>query len=227
MLGFLTLTPYTPESIKNAADKFFHKDELQLFHAKDRQSFFSTLEKENIELVLISNDDISDESMIDIVQNVRMLYEDLVIIVITRSEDRALAMKLYLLGIDEWVKKPVDAMEMALRCRAMLRKAGIRKDENVRVGSLSVDLESRTVKAGGQEVHLPRKEFMLLHLLLSHPGKIYSKAELMEQIWGYDSDSSDATVAVHVDRIRKRFRGSNDFEIVSVRGVGYKAVIKE
>ena len=108
----------------------------------------------------------------------------------------------------------------------MFRRVGVQNKSKVEIGDLYVDFNNHIVKTGGKEIHLPKKEFMLLHLLLSHPDKVYSKAELMEQIWGFDSESSDATVAVHVDRIRKKFKNTDAFEIVTVRGVGYKATIK-
>ena len=225
MINVLTLMPNNPQNIKKAADKYFHKDELELFYAREKQSFFELLSENRIDFVLISNDGISNENMIDIVQRIRLNYEEIIIMVLTPVEDRSLAMKLYLLGIDEWIKRPVDAMEVALRCRAMFRRIGVQSKSEVEIGDLFVDFNSHIVKTGSEEIHLPRKEFMLLHLLLSHPDKIYSKTELMEQIWGFDSDSSDATVAVHIDRIRKKFRNTSSFKIVSIRGVGYKAVI--
>ena len=225
MISVLTLMPNKPENIKRAADKYFHKDELELFYANNRERFFEILTEEKIDFVLISNENISDESMMDIVQSIRLRYEEIVIMVLTPVEDRALAMKLYLLGIDEWIKRPVDAMEVALRCRAMFRRIGLKEESDVEIGDLFVDFNSHSVRSGDESIHLPKKEFLLFHLLLSHPDKVYSKTELMEQIWGFDSDSSDATVAVHIDRIRKKFRNTDAFEIVTVRGVGYKAVV--
>ena len=225
MINVLTLMPNNPQNIKKAADKYFHKDELELFYAREKQSFFDILSEKKIDFVLISNDEISDENMIDIVQRIRLNYEEIIIMVLTPVKDRPLVMKLYLLGIDEWIKRPVDAMEVALRCRAMFRRIGVQSKSEVAIGDLFVDFNSHIVKTGEAEIHLPKKEFMLLHLLLSHPDKVYSKTELMEQIWGFDSDSSDATVAVHIDRIRKKFRNTSSFKIVSIRGVGYKAVI--
>ena len=226
MINALTLMTYNPDNIKRAADKYFHKDELRVFSANNKKSFFEILSKEKIDLVIISNTDISNENIIDIVQNVRIRFEEIIIMVITGSESRSLAMKLYLLGIDEWIKRPIDALEVTLRIRAIFRRVGIQESRNLKVGDLIIDFNSHSVKFGDRIINLPKKEFLLLHLLLSHPDRVYSKTELMEQVWGFDSDSSDATVTVHIGRIRERFKGTDSFEIVSVRGVGYKATVR-
>ena len=210
MVSILTLVPAHSKRIRELRDRYFHKDEVNLFHAENKQDLFEILEKESIDLVLIGKKNVSDEDMIDIVQTMHVRFPGTVIIVVTRQDARELAMQLYRLGLDEWIKAPYDALEISLRCRALMRRARDRFE----------------VTTGAGVIHLPKKEFLLLHVLLSNPEKVFTKAELMERVWGYDSESDEATVAVHIGRIRKKLGDPEAFEIVAVRGVGYKAVIK-
>jgi len=118
----------------------------------------------------------------------------------------------------------VDETEMLLRIRALLRRARIASERRIVVGDVILDYDSMTVTRGSQVQELPQKEFLLLYKLLSFPGKIFTRIQLMDEIWGADSDTGWETVTVHIARLRKRFEGWGEFEIVSVRGLGYKAV---
>lgn len=227
MVGILTLVPQNSKRIKELSELYFHKDEVILYHADDRTELLDILEKEQIDLALISNRNIPDEDMIDLVQTMQLRFGSTLIVVITRQEDRELAMKLYRLGMDEWITRPYDALEISLRCRAMLRRTKARSGNNIRIGDVSVDFDRFEVVTDGRAVHLAKKEFLLLHLLLSNPEKVFTRAELMERVWGYDSDSDDATVAVHIGRIKKKLGEPAAFDIVPVRGVGYKAVLRQ
>jgi len=132
----------------------------------------------------------------------------------------------FLVGTDDYMTKPIDEEEMLLRIRALLRRARIASERKVTVGQVVLDYDSFTVRRG-EEVHeLPQKEFLLLYKLLSYPGKIFTRIQLMDEIWGVESDTGWETVTVHIGRLRKRFEGWDEFEIVSVRGLGYKAVKK-
>lgn len=227
MVGILTLVPQNSKRIKELSELYFHKDEVILYHADDRKELLDILEKEQIDLALISNRNIPDEDMIDLVQTMQLRFGSTLIVVITRQEDRELAMKLYRLGMDEWITRPYDALEISLRCRALLRRTRARSGNNIRIGDVSVDFDRFEVVTDGRAVHLAKKEFLLLHLLLSNPEKVFTRAELMERVWGYDSDSDDATVAVHIGRIKKKLGEPAAFDIVPVRGVGYKAVLRQ
>ena len=113
---------------------------------------------------------------------------------------------------------------MVLRIRALLRRSQIASERRIVLGNAVLDYESFTVKGHGETVELPQKEFLLLYKLLSYPGQIFTRIQLMDEIWGMDSDSSPETVTVHIGRLRKRFEAWSEFDIVSVRGLGYKAV---
>jgi len=133
----------------------------------------------------------------------------------------------FLVGTDDYMTKPIDEEEMLWRIKALLRRARIASERRIMVGNVVLDYDSLTVSRNGEVQELPQKEFMLLYKLLSYPGKIFTRIQLMDEIWGADSETGWETVTVHVGRLRKRFDGWNEFEIVSVRGLGYKAVKKE
>ena len=132
----------------------------------------------------------------------------------------------FLVGTDDYMTKPIDEEEMLLRIRALLRRAKIANDRRIVIGDVVLDYEALTVTRGTEVQELPRKEFMLLYRLLSYPGAIFTRIQLMDEIWGADSETGWETVTVHIGRLRKRFEGWEEFEIVSVRGLGYKAVKK-
>lgn len=130
----------------------------------------------------------------------------------------------FLVGTDDYMTKPIDQEEMLLRIKALLRRARIASERRIVVGDVVLDYDALTVSRGGEVQELPQKEFLLLYKLLSYPGKIFTRIQLMDEIWGADSETGWETVTVHIGRLRKRFEGWEEFEIQSVRGLGYKAV---
>lgn len=132
----------------------------------------------------------------------------------------------FLVGTDDYMVKPVNEEEMLLRIRALLRRSRIANEHKLHIGKVVLDYDALTVKRESDEQTLPQKEFLLLYKLLSYPNKIFTRLQLMDEIWGMDSQTSDSTINVHVNRLRHRFDGYPEFEIVAIRGIGYKAVIK-
>lgn len=130
----------------------------------------------------------------------------------------------FLSGTDDYMTKPVDEEEMVLRIKALLRRARIVNERKIRLGEVELDYESLTVARAGECQTLPMKEFYLLYKLLSFPGKIFTRIQLMDEIWGMESKSDDNTINVHINRLRKRFDGWPEFSIETIRGLGYKAV---
>lgn len=122
--------------------------------------------------------------------------------------------------------KPINVKELVLRVEALLRRAKISSDKKITVGSTVLNYDALTVTINGKETILPQKEFYLLYKLLSYPNKIFTRQQLMDEIWGMFSETDERTVNTHINRLRDRFEGCNDFEIVTVRGLGYKAVKK-
>ncbi|UQZ36804.1 DNA-binding response regulator [Paenibacillus sp. PK3_47] len=130
------------------------------------------------------------------------------------------------LGTDDYMTKPIDTEEMLLRIQALLRRSQIATSRKLVVGKVILDYEALTVTREDEKQTLPQKEFYLLYKLLSYPDRIFTRIQLMDEIWGMNNESVDTTVNVHINRLRKRFEHYPDFELVSVRGLGYKAVKK-
>ncbi len=148
------------------------------------------------------------------------------ILMITVKDDYTSMQQGFNVGADDYMIKPVNINEMVLRIKALLRRAKINTDRKIVIGSTVVSEESMTVKVGDIETILPLKEFQLLFKLLSYPNVIFTRDQIMDEIWGHESDSDERTLNTHIHRLRDRFEGNPDFEIVTMRGLGYKAVKK-
>lgn len=132
----------------------------------------------------------------------------------------------FLAGTDDYMTKPVDEEEFLLRIKALLRRAKIANEHKMEIGNAVLDYDSFSVSKNGEVQVLPQKEFLLLYKLLSYPGKIFTRIQLMDEIWGTETETGWETLTVHIARLRKRFENWEEFEIQSVRGLGYKAVKK-
>lgn len=132
----------------------------------------------------------------------------------------------FLSGSDDYMVKPVNVNEMALRVSALLRRARMINERRQTLGGTVMDYDSMTVTTGDTPLVLPQKEFMLLYKMAAYPGRIFTRQQIMDDIWGVDSQTDPHTVDVHIGRLRERFHGNPDFEIVTMRGVGYKVVKK-
>lgn len=130
----------------------------------------------------------------------------------------------FMSGTDDYMIKPVNVNEMVLRVGALLRRAQMINDRRQVLGNTILECDSLTVISNGESSILPQKEFMLLYKMASYPGRIFTRQQLMDEIWGYDTESDTHTVDVHIGRLRERFRNNTDFKIVTMRGVGYKVV---
>lgn len=130
----------------------------------------------------------------------------------------------FIVGTDDYMTKPIDTEEMLLRIKALLRRSQIASARKLTIGKVILDYDTLTVTREDEKQTLPQKEFYLLYKLLSYPDRIFTRIQLMDEIWGMETESSDTTVNVHINRLRKRFDYYPEFEIISVRGLGYKAV---
>ena len=146
------------------------------------------------------------------------------IIMVTARETPNDKKRGFIVGVDDYMVKPVDEEEMVLRISALLRRSRIAGERKLTVGKTVLNYDALTVKDEQGVQELPQKEFMLLFHLLSYPNKIFTRRQLMDKIWDMDTESEERTVDVHVSRVRDRFRNNADFQIVTVRGLGYKAV---
>lgn len=133
----------------------------------------------------------------------------------------------FLAGTDDYMTKPADEEELLLRIRALLRRARIASEHKLVIGNTELDYDSLSVRYGNESFTLPLKEFLLLYKLLSYPNKIFTRIQLLEDIWGPSTESMESTVSVHINRLRNHFEDNPDFQIITIRGLGYKAQIKE
>ncbi len=160
----------------------------------------------------------------ELVQSLRQAGHSIPVLMITAKGGFDDMRQGFLSGSDDYMVKPVNVNEMVLRVGALMRRAQMINERRQTIGSTVMECDSLTVTSQGESMVLPQKEFMLLYNMASFPGKIFTRQQLMDEIWGYDSDSDTHTVDVHIGRLRDRFRDNTDFRIVTMRGVGYKVV---
>ena len=194
-----------------------------VFLACNGEEALQVMEQQEIDLVIL---DVMMPKM-DGYAFTRVLREaknDLPILMVSAKQLPADRKQGFLAGTDDYMVKPVDEEELLLRMKALLRRAKIATERQIVIGGIVIDYDGMSVTRDGKTQVLPQKEFLLLYRLLSYPGKIFTRIELMDGIWGADSDTGWETVTVHIGRLRRRFEGWQEFEIISVRGLGYKAV---
>lgn len=196
-----------------------------VFTAGDGEAALDVMEREHIDLVVL---DIMMPKMdgYEFTKTLRECQNNLPILMVSAKQLPEDKKKGFLVGTDDYMTKPIDEDEMLLRIKALLRRAKIVNERRIEIGDVVLDYDSLTVSKKDQAMELPQKEFMLLYKLLSYPGKIFTRIQLMDEIWGADSGTGWETVTVHIGRLRKKFENWEEFEIESVRGLGYKAVKK-
>lgn len=159
-------------------------------------------------------------------RTVRELNTDIPILFLTARDDFASKQRGFRAGVDDYMVKPADLDELLLRVEALLRRAKIAHSRRLEVGSLVLDADERTAYVNGMEVPLTVREFNLIYKLLSYPRKTFTRSQLMDEFWDGDSSSGPRTVDVYMTKLRSKFADCGDFEIVTVHGLGYKAVLK-
>lgn len=191
--------------------------------AEDAQKALDVLDHQHIDLMIT---DIMMPGMdgYTLTEMLRDAGYEFPILMMTAKETIKDKRKGFLVGTDDYMVKPVDEEELILRVKALLRRAKIVNDRKIIIGKVGLNYDSLTVSRESERFTLPQKEFMLLYKLLSYPDTIFTRLQLMDEIWGYDSQTDDHTVSVHISRLRERFGGWPEFDIVTVRGLGYKAV---
>ena len=195
----------------------------KVFPAQDGNDALAVMDEQHIDIILL---DIMMPGMdgYTFTQAIRDAGSDTPILMITARQLPSDKHKGFLVGTDDYMTKPVDMEEMLLRMRALLRRAQIVNEHKLQIGEVTLLYDSLTVIRGEDRQTLPQKEFYLLYKLLSYPDKIFTRIQLMAEIWGMASESTDTTVNVHINRLRRRFENYPEFELVAVRGLGYKAV---
>ncbi len=199
------------------------RDNYNVITAEDGEDALKKIENNHIDLVVL---DVMMPKVdgYEFTKTIRENDNSLPILMVSAKQLPDDRHKGFIVGTDDYMTKPIDEQEMLLRIKALLRRAKIVSEHRIEIGEVVVDYDTLTVTGHGTVQELPPKEFMLLYKLLSYPGKIFTRIQLMDEIWGMDSDSGWETVTVHIGRLRKRFEGFDEFTIESVRGLGYKAV---
>lgn len=195
-------------------------------HASNGEEALKVLEEKHIDLILL---DLMMPVMdgLTFTRILRNSGSQIPIMMVTAKDRQEDIRKGFLTGTDDYMVKPIDEMEMLLRIQALLRRAHIAAEHELVIGDTTLLYDSFTVVEKETQYELPRKEFQLLFKLLSYPNKTFTRKQLMEEFWNSDSQSDERTVDVHINRLRDRFKNSSDFEILTVRGLGYKAVKKD
>ena len=193
--------------------------------AVNGEEVLSLLDSNHVDLILL---DIMMPGIdgYTLVSELRAAGSTIPVLMVTAKQLPVDKRKGFLAGTDDYMTKPVDTEEMLLRIKALLRRSRIVSERKLAIGSVELDYDSLTVTRGDDHQTLPQKEFYLLYKLLSSPDKIFTRIQLMDEIWGMESESGDTTVNVHINRLRRRFESYPEFELVYVRGLGYKAVKK-
>lgn len=195
------------------------------FPAADGEEALDVMDREYIDLIIA---DIMMPRMngYELTEELRRSKYTLPILMVTAKDQIYDMERGFHSGTDDYMVKPVNMRELILRVEALLRRAKISSEKKITVGSTVLDYDAMTVTVNGVESTLPQKEFYLLYKLLSYPNKIFTRQQLMDEIWGMYTESDERTINTHINRLRDRFEGCDDFEIVTVRGLGYKAVKK-
>lgn len=199
-------------------------EHYSVFTAENGELALAVLETEHIDLVVL---DVMMPAMdgYEFTKVLRAMNNDLPILMVSAKQlpqDRKLG---FIAGIDDFLTKPFDEEELLLRITALLRRANITSERRIMIGDVTLDFDTYTVsRSNGDSQALPQKEFQLLYKLLSYPGTIFTRIQLMDEIWGVDSDTGWETVTVHIAKLRKRFSDWPEFKLESVRGLGYRAV---
>lgn len=193
-------------------------------YAKDGLQALDMIDRVHIDLVIL---DVLLPNMngFELTKILREADSVLPILMICATEEKEYKRKGFLAGTDDYMVKPVDEEELILRIHALLRRAKMTNEHQLQVGNMSLDYDAFSVTVEGEMQNLPKKEFLLLYKLLSYQNKIFTRRQLMDEIWNMDSNTDERTVDVHINRLRKKFRKEKAFEIITVRGMGYKAVV--
>ncbi len=191
--------------------------------AKDGLEALEILDKQFVDLIVL---DIMMPNMdgYELTNILREANFDIPILMVTAKGDSSDKKRGFIIGADDYMVKPIDFEEMILRIAALLRRSQITSEKKLIIGKTELYYDELTIRRNNKSETIPQKEFMLLFKLLSYQNKIFTRRQLMDEIWGLDSYTDERTVDVHINRLRERFKGNEDFEIITIRGLGYKAV---
>lgn len=180
----------------------------------------------NIYELIISDIMMPEIDGFDFATTIRQLNNRIPILFMSAKDDLYSKKKGFQIGIDDYMVKPIELDELLLRVKALLRRANIEMERKLTIGNLVLDADAVTAEIDGEEIPVTTREFNIIYKLLSYPKKTFSRAQLMDEFWGVDTDTSLRAVDVYVTKIRDKFSDCDGFDIVTVRGIGYKAVLR-
>ena len=202
-----------------------NKEQYKAIPAFDGEEALEVMDREHIDLI-ISDVMMPKMNGYELTKLLRDMSHYLPILMITAKGQLEDMEKGFVAGTDDYMIKPINLEEMVLRVKALLRRAQLENKKRLRIGNTELDYAGLTVTVNGETHEMPPKEFYLLFKLLNNPNKIFTRLELLDEIWGVDSDTDERNVDAHIKKLRKKFEGVSDFEIITVRGLGYKAAFK-
>jgi DNA-binding response OmpR family regulator len=198
------------------------KNNYNVLCAEDGVKALEIMESSHVDL-LISDIMMPNMDGYDLTDELRRANYNLPILIITARDTLEDKKKGFLMGTDDYMVKPIDMDEMLLRVAALLRRSRIMNENRLEINGVVLDYDTLSVSRNGESIVLPKKEFYLLFKLLSYPKQIFTRQQLMDEIWGMDAEADERTVDVHIKRLRDKFADFREFEIITVRGLGYKA----
>lgn len=213
------------ENIRTIIKKVLTREGYKVLEAGSAEEGLEIIDKNPIDLIVL---DVTLPNMdgYEFTKEIRSSHMEIPILMATARQLPMDKHKGFIVGTDDYMTKPLDMDEFILRIKALLRRSKIVSERKIQIGKVTLDYDSLTVTRENEKTTLPQKEFYLLYKLLSYPDKIFTRLELMDEIWGYETDSEDTTINVHINRLRKKFESYPEFEIKAIRGLGYKAVKK-
>ena len=214
------------KNLRKLMTTYLKDNSYETLEASDGEEALDVIDKNHVDLI-ISDIMMPNMDGYELTRELRRANYMMPILMVTAKETLDDKREGFLSGVDDYMVKPVDMDEMVLRVGVLLRRANIINQRKVTIKNVILSYDEYTLTKGSEVYQLPQKEFQLLYKLLSTPNKIFTRQELMDEIWGVESESDLRTVDVHIKRIREKFDNFEEFEIVTIRVVGYKGVIKE
>ena len=223
---FKNLVVEDNKKLRKLMNTYLKRNNYETFEAEDGEIALDVLEKNHIDLIIT---DIMMPNMdgYELTSELRQANYMIPILMVTAKESIDDKRQGFLLGVDDYMVKPIDMDEMILRVGVLLRRANIVNQRKLKVKDIILSYDEYTLSKGKDVYQVPQKEFQVLYKLLSYPNKIFTRQELIDEIWGLESDSEQRTVDVHIKRLREKFDKYDEFKIVTIRGIGYKATINE
>ncbi len=210
------------KNLRKLMTAYLEQEGYKVITANNGVEALTIIDKHHIDL-LISDIMMKNMDGYELVSSLRESGYTLPILIVTAKESFEDKKKGFQLGTDDYMVKPINMQEMLLRVAALLRRAQINNERKLVIGDIILDQDTLTVKTPEEIYELPKKEFYLLYKLLSYPKKIFTRQQLMDEIWGMESEADERTVDVHIKRLREKFEYLDEFKIITIRGLGYKA----